>query len=462
MNSFFKKFIGDKKFYKTLLAIVIPIILQQFITQFVSLVDNLMIGNVGNSEMTGVSLANQLLFVFNLAIFGSLSGASLFASQYYGADNKKGYQQTFKFKWLIGCTIVLIATLLFVLFDDQLLSFFINSKDGEFSDPAIVLSSGKSYLMIMIIGNVPFLIKEIYATSLREMKQTFVPMLCGIIAIGVNLLFNSLLIFGLCGFPKLGIVGAAIATVISRFVEMGIVIIYTHIKINKFYFLKGAYKGDRLSSQSIKKFIPKTLLLIANETLWAGGLTLMLSCYSYRGLDIVSSFNIANTISNVFITIGTSLGNAAAIVIGAMLGAKQTEVAKQSSYRIMGFAFVISIIFSLLQIVCSFIIPNIYDSSEEIKLMARNLIIISAILLPFNAVNSVCYFTLRAGGRMLITIFFDSVFVILVRVPLAFVLSHFTSLSIYWVFFFATAVDLVKIFIGYYLINKGIWIRYIV
>jgi putative MATE family efflux protein len=460
--SSFKKFIADKKFYKTLLAIVIPIILQQFITQFVSLVDNLMIGNVGNSEMTGVSLANQLLFVFNLAIFGSLSGASLFASQYFGAENKKGYQQTFKFKWLIGSIIVIAATLLFVLFDDQLLSFFINSKDGEFSDPIVVLDSGKTYLMIMLIGNVPFLIKEIYATSLREMKQTFVPMLCGIIAIVVNLVFNTLLIFGLCGFPKLGVVGAAIATVISRFVEMGIVIIYTHVKIKKFVFLQNVYKGDKLTFNSIKRFLPKTLLLITNETLWAAGLTLMLSCYSYRGLDVVSSFNIANTISNVFLTIGTSLGNASAIIIGAMLGAKQTEVAKQSSYRIMGFAFVISIMFSIIQIISAFIIPNIYDSSEEIKLMARNLIIISAILLPFNSVNCVCYFTLRAGGRMLITILFDSVFVIFVRVPIAFVLSHFTGLSIYWVFTFATAVDLVKIFVGYYLINKGIWIRYIV
>ena len=165
MNSL-KKFIADKKFYKTLLAIVIPIILQQFITQFVSLVDNLMVGNVGNSEMTGVSLANQLLFVFNLAIFGCLSGASLFASQYFGADNKHGYKQTFKFKWLTGSIIVILSTILFVLFDDQLLSFFINSKDGEFSDPAVVLKTGKSYLMIMLIGNVPFLIKEIYGLSL--------------------------------------------------------------------------------------------------------------------------------------------------------------------------------------------------------------------------------------------------------------------------------------------------------
>lgn len=461
MNSF-KKFIADKKFYKTLLAIVIPIILQQFITQFVSLVDNLMIGNIGNSEMTGVSLGNQLLFVFNLAIFGSLSGASLFASQYYGAENIKGYQQSFKFKWLIGIIILIASTTIFILLNEELLSFFINSKEGEYSDPTIVLNSGKTYLMIMIIGNVPFLIKEVYATSLREMKQTFVPMLCGIIAIGVNLLFNSLLIFGLAGFPKLGVAGAAIATVISRFVEMIIVVIYTHVKINKFGFLKGVYTSEKLHFNSIKRFLPKTLLLIMNETLWAGGLTMMLSCYAYRGLDTVSSLNIANTITNVFNTIGTSLGNASAIIIGAMLGAKETEVAKQSSYKIMGFAFVVSLFFSMIQIIASFIIPNIYDTSEEIRIVARNLIIISAIMLPFNAVNSVCYFTLRAGGRMLITILFDSVFVIFVRVPIAYVLSHFTGLSIYMIYTLATGVDLLKIFIGYYLIKKGIWIRYIV
>ena len=457
-----RKFIADKKFYKTLLIIVLPIILQQFITQFVSLVDNLMIGSVGNSEMTGVSLANQLLFVFNLAIFGSLSGASLFASQYFGAKNIEGYQQTFKFKWLIGTIIIVLATVIFISFSDELLSFFINSKEGEFSDPTVVLESGKKYLLIMIIGNVPFMIKEIYATSLREMKQTFIPMLCGVIAIGLNLIFNTVLIFGLLGFPKLGVVGAAIATVISRFVEMGIILFYSIFKVNKFPFFKGAFIKNKLTLASIKKFIPKTLLLVANETLWAGGLTLMLSCYAYRGLDTVSSFNIANTISNVFITIGTSLGNASAIIIGAMLGARQTEEAKQSSYKIMGFAFVISLVFTALQIISAYIIPNVYDTSEEIRIVARNLIIISAVMLPFNSVNCVCYFTLRAGGKMLITILFDSVFVILVRVPLAFVLSHYTNFSIYVVYSVATGVDLLKIFAGYYLIKKGIWIRYIV
>lgn len=457
-----RKFIGDKKFYLMLLSVVVPIVLQQFITQFVSLIDNLMIGRIGNSEMTGVSLANQLLFVFNLAIFGSLSGASIFASQYYGAGNKEGYQQTFKFKWFMGVIIVVISSLLFVTFSEELLSFFINSKDGDFSDPTVVLASGKKYLMVMLVGNIPFLIKEIYATSLREMKETFFPMLSGVIAIGVNLILNAILIFGLIGFPKLGVIGAAIATVVSRFVEMILVIIYSHLKTNKHPLFKNIYKGEILHKESIKKFIPKTLMLLANETFWSLGLTLMLSCYSFRGVDIVSAFSINNTVYNVFITVGTSLGNATAIVLGAMLGAKKVEEAKNASFKIMAFSFLVTLLFMSLQIACSFFVPSIYDTSGGIREMATKLIIISALFLPFNAINTVCYFTLRAGGMMLITILFDSVFVMCVRLPIAYVLCHFTPMSIYGIFAIVTGVDLIKIFIGYYLINKGVWIKSII
>lgn len=459
--TWFKKFIGDKKFYKNLIVIVLPIILQQFITQFVSLLDNLMIGQIGNDQMTGVSLGNQLLFVFNLAIFGSLSGASIFASQYLGAKNKDGYQQAFKFKWFIGIIIIILSTLIFLLLNEQLLSFFINSNDGDFSDPVQVLNSGKTYLLIMLIGNVPFLIKEIYATSLREMKETFIPMLCGIIAIFVNLVLNYILIFGHFGFPELGVTGAAIATVISRFVEMSIVLIYSHVKIKNYPYFVNTYKG-RLEGKSIKKFLPKTIFLIINETFFAGGLTLMLSCYALRGLDVVASFNICNTVSNVFITVGTSMGNATAIIIGTMLGAKDAEGAKSASYKIMFFAFVASLLFSLIEIGCAFIIPDVYDTSEHIRNVARNLIIISALLMPFNSINTVCYFTLRAGGKMLLTILFDSVFIMVIRVPLAFILSKYTGLSIYAVYAFVTGIDFVKIFIGYYFIKKGIWIRFIV
>lgn len=456
-----KKFIGDKKFYKYLFAIVIPIVLQQFITQFVSLLDNLMIGQIGSSEMTGVSLSNQLLFVFNLGVFGSLSGASIFASQYFGAKNKNGYLEAFRFKWLLGIVIFLFSTTIFILFKNQLLSFFINSNEADATNPEVVLNTGATYLMIMIIGNIPFIIKEIYATSLREMKETFVPMLSGIIAIIVNLVFNYLLIFGKLGFPALGAMGAAIATVISRFVEMIVVVSYTYIKIKKYDFLKGAYKKV-VAFQSIKKFLPKTILLVSNEVFWSLGLTLILSCYSIRGLDIIASLNIANTAANLFITIGTSLGNATSIILGIKLGEKDIVGAKNDSYKILAFAFAVSLVFTILMIGSSFILPNIYNTTDSIKEVARNIIIISAIFLPINVFNTCCYFTLRAGGRIFLTILFDSLFVMFIRVPLAFILSKYTYLSIYIVYAIVYGIDTIKVFIGYYLIDKGIWLKTII
>lgn len=456
-----KKFIGDKKFYKMLFIVVIPLVLQQIITQFVGLLDNLMIGQVGTSEMTGVSLANQLLFIVNLGIFGSLSGISIFATQLYGAKNVKGYQETFRFKWIVAIIIFIITTIVFIFFSENLLNFFINNEDTSDANPIVVIKSAKLYLYIMIFGNLPFFIKEIYATSLREMKETFVPMISGIIAIFVNLIFNYLLIFGHMGFPTLGILGGAIATIISRIVELAIVVIYVEIKKDKFTYFIHIFRG-KVCFKSVKKMLPKMVQLMANEVLWALGLTLILSAYSYRGLGFVAAFNICNTVNNVFLTIGTSFGNATAIILGNKLGEKDIDGAKNSSYKILAFSVVVSIIFSVLMICSSFILPDLYNTSLEVKNTAKNLIFISACFIPVHTFNTCCYFTLRSGGKIILTILFDSAFVLLIRVPLAYILSIFTPLNIYIIYTICTGIDTIKVFIGYILVDKGIWLKLLV
>lgn len=454
-----RKFIGDKKFYKLLLAILLPIVLQQLLTQFVNLLDNIMIGIVGNNEMTGVSLANQILFVYNLCVFGCLGGASIFATQYFGAKNKKGYQEAFRYKWLIGIIIFIIFSLVVIFFNEPLLKAFINSNEGDFTNPEIVLAEGKKYLMIMLIGNLFFLLKEIYASSLREMKDTLFPMICGVIAIFINLIFNYLLIYGKLGFPELGVSGAAIATVISRVVEFLIIVIYVLIKRHKFDYLIGVFKRPLPKIASIKRFTPKTLMLLSNEFFWSLGLTVIVSCYSKRGLDAVAALNIANTVCNLFITLGISMGNATGIIIGNLLGKGETKEAKDASYRILSFAVVISLFFAILMVISSFIIPNIYDTSDSIKEVAKILIIVGAIFVPVQAFNTCCYFMLRAGGKVFLTIVFDSFYVWFVRLPLAFILAYVTNLSVVWLYFLINMTDIVKIFIGYYLVDKGVWLK---
>lgn len=457
-----RKFIGDKKFYKTLIVIALPIILQQFLTSLVGLLDNIMIGRIGNDEMIGVSLANQLLFIFNLAVFGSLSGAAIFATQYYGARNKEGYHETFRFKWFIIAIIVVAFICVFFFFKESLISAFINTSGEEYSNPLVVLNSGKQYLDLMLIGMAPFAIKEIYATSLREMKETVLPMISGIVALFVNLILNFVLIFGYLGAPRLGVVGAAIATIVSRFIEMFIVIIYTHVKRNKFNFLIGVYKRIFVRLSSIKKFILKTLLLLSNETLWSAGLTLIMQAYSVRGLDVMGALNICNTVNNVFIVVGTSLGAATAIILGNLIGAGDYDGAKSASYKILASSIVFTFVFSLFEVGVGFLVPNVFNTSDEIKKLAIKFIIICAIFRVPNSFNCCAYYTLRAGGKIILTMLFDSLFILFVRIPVAFILAYLTPLSIIWLYVIVEGLEASKAIAGYILVDKGIWLHKII
>ena len=457
-----RKFFGDKKFYRMLLMIALPIILQQFVTSLVGLLDNIMVGRVGNDEMIGVSLANQLLFVFNLAIFGSLSGASIFATQYYGAGDKRGYQETFRFKWLVAVFITLTFSFVFFFLKETLISAFINTSEGEYSNPVQVLESGKLYLEVMLIGLLPFAVKEIYATSLREMKETMVPMISGIIAIFVNLVLNYILIFGHLGAPKMGILGAAIATIVSRFVELFIVVIYTHVRIKRFNFLSFVYKRVIVRFSYFKRFILKTLLLLSNETLWSIGLTLIMQAYSVRGLDVMGALNIANTINNVFIVVGTSLGAATAIILGNLIGAGAYEDAKSTSYKILFSSIIFTFIVSLIEVGVGFIIPHVYNTSIEIKELAIKLVIICAIFRVPNSFNCCAYYTLRAGGKIILTMLFDSLFILIVRIPVAYILAYLTSLPILWLYIIVEGLEASKAIAGYILVDKGIWLNKII
>lgn len=462
LKKFFSKIIGTKEFYKMVLAIVVPIALQQLLTQFVSLIDNIMIGVVGTEQMSGVAISNQSMMVFNLAIFGILSGAAIFSSQYHGSSDVDGVKKTFQFKWIMIIFVLVVGECVFIFFGEEIISSFINSNSDDSTNPLLVQEYAWSYLKIMLIGLVPFAIKEIYSTSLREAKQTFVPMIAGIVAIFVNLIFNYLLIFGKLGLPALGVNGAAIATVISRFVELLVVVVYLHVKKDKYPFIKKVYYKKYLKFSDILKYLPKTLLLCLNEVMWSLCITLIFKCYSERGLDIVGAMNICNNVNNVFMTLGLSLGNAIAIIIGQLLGAKEYDKAYDTGVKLLVFSLFVSIITSLLMVSSGLLIPNIYKTTETIKQMAFSFIIIAAIGMPINTFNTSSYFMIRSGGKTFLTFLFDSFFSWVVRLPLAFCLVNFTNLGILMIFLLVTLSDLIKSPLAVIIIKTKIWLKTII
>lgn len=455
------RYVGDKAFYRMTLAIAVPIMIQNGISNFVSMLDNIMVGRVGTEQMTGVAIVNQLIFVFNLMIFGAVSGAGIFGAQFYGSGDTKGVRDTFRFK-MISCTLLTaLGAVVFLFFGDELIRLYLQ---GEGTPEQIEASFGyaKQYLFIMLIGFVPFYISQCYASTLRETGETILPMVSGIVAVLVNLCFNFVLIFGYLGFPAMGAAGAAVATVISRFVEAGIVIIKTHCNSKKYEFVMGAYKSLRVPKQLVFGILQKGIPLLLNETLWAGGMAVLNQCYSVRSYDVVSAVNISSTITNVFNVAFIAMGSAIGIIIGQMLGAGKTEEAVEADRKLIAFSVASCVLFGAGLFAVSTLFPLIYDASDSIRNMATSFIRVAACCMPIGAFANASYFTLRSGGKTFITILFDSCYVWIIVVPVAFCLSRFTSMPIVPLFFCCQFIEIGKCIIGAIMIKSGIWIQKIV
>lgn len=456
-----KKLIGDRAFYRRVTLITLPILIQNIITNFVSLIDNIMVGQVGTEQMTGVAVVNQLMFVFNICIFGGISGPGIFTAQYYGKDDTKGVRDTFRFKLIIVTVMTAIGILLCTACRDPLISLFLHEGEQGL-DLAKTLDYGRVYIGIMIIQLFPFALMQAYAGTLRETGNTFVPMLAGVIAVITNTALNFLLIFGKLGFPELGISGAAIATVIARFVECFIVVFCTHFNPKKYHFIKGAYKSLHIPYELMKKIIIKGFPLMTNEILWSIGTATLVQCYSVRGLEVVSAYNISSTVSNLFYCAFFAFGTTISIIIGQLLGSGDLKKAKDDSTKILALVVAICVVLGGLMAILAPAIPEVYNTEQSVKTLACEFLIISAVLMPMHGFSHSAYFTLRSGGKTLVTFLFDSVFMWLICIPCAFVLSRFTQLPIIPIFIAIQGLETVKCILGFILIKKGIWINNLV
>jgi len=458
MKERFKAYIGDRAFYKMLLRVVVPIIIQNFITNFVGLLDNIMVGRIGTEQMSGVSISNQFIFIFNLCIFGAVSGAGIFTAQFYGSGDHEGVRNTMRFKILITLLLGAFATVLFGGWGQPLTSLYLK---GEGSAAAIAATSqyAVKYMDVMLLGLIPFALVQAYSGTLRECGETLIPMYAGLIAVFVNLGFNYILIYGKLGFPVLGVVGAAIATVISRYVELLIVVIYAHTHKERFLFIKGLYKRIFIPKDLAWKIIKTGTPLLINETLWAGGVSMNAWCYSLRGIDVVGGMNISNTLTNLFGTMYIAMGSATAIIVGQELGAGKIETVKNTVKKLLFAGIIVALGVTLALLASSTLFPKAYNTTEVVRNLATGFICSYAICAPLFSITNISYFTLRSGGKTIVTFLFDSVFVWVVTVPIAFVLSYYTTLPIVLMVFCVQVLEVLKCIIGLTLVKKGVWIN---
>ncbi len=447
-----RKYVGDKAFYRMLLSIAIPIMLQNGITNAVNLLDNLMVGRLGTEAMAGVSIISQFVFVFNLLIFGAVSAAGIFTAQYQGCGNEEGVRQTFRFKLLVNAAAVVIGLCIFLMFGDDLIRLFLHEGDST-GDLALTFSYAKEYLFVMLIGLAPFAVTQVYASTMRETGETVFPLIAGVAAIITNCALNAVCIFAL-GW---GVSGAAVATVISRFLEAFMLVIWGHRHKEKCPYLTGVYSSMHIESSLVKRITLGGLPLMANEFLWSVAITMRTQCYSTRGLDVVAALNISTTVYNVFSVVYISMGSTIAIIIGTMLGAGRDREAKDTDRKLMAFTVFCGVCSGALIAAVSGVFPLLYETGDTARSLASYMMIVLGILLPFDAYSNGAYFTLRSGGRIFITMLFDSVFMWAVIVPICWAVANFTDVSIFALFAIGQGCDCLKTLISFIFLHTVKW-----
>lgn len=460
MRAFCRKFIGNRAFYRMVLAVALPIMLQNFVTNLVSMLDNVMVGALGTEEMSGVSIVNQLIFIYNLAIFGAFGGVGIFTAQFHGKGDLDGIRHTLRYKLLLGVGIFIVALAVFIPAGESLIGLYLHDVDAT-SDIAKTMGFAKEYLAVMLFGLLPFALSQTLSSTLRETGETVVPMVTSVVAVVTNCLFNYLLIFGKAGFPALGVVGAAAATVLSRYVELLAVAGYVLLRRHKHPFFSGLFRGFRIPGELVWQITTKGMPLLVNELFWSVGMSLLSMGYSLHGLSVVAGYSISSTVTNLFSIAFMSLGVSVGIIIGRELGAGNFERAVDWDTKLIAFSVGISLVMGVCLFCTAGFIPELYNTGDLSKTYAGYFLRVSACLMPVHAFANSAYFTLRSGGKTIITFLFDGVFMIALSVPAVFLL-YLCGLSIWWIFPIVQSLDIIKDVLGFLLLKKKAWVSNIV
>ena len=456
-----RKFIGTKQFYKNVFAIAFPIMAQNGISNIVNMLDNLMVGRIGTEQLSGVSIVNDLMFVYQLCLFGAISGAGIFTAQYFGQGNEEGIRDTFRIKIVICGFIMLLGLTVFGFGDRTLISYYLH-EGSQSGDLAATLQYGHVYMMFMLAGLLPQAAEFVYSSTLRETGETVVPMRASFAAVLINLVLNYILIYGKFGFPVLGVAGAAIATAISRIVQALIVILWTHRHNDIKPYINGVYASFKVAGSLVRKVCVTGLPLVINESLWSIGIVLQKQSYSTRGLAVVAGLNINSTFFNVFSICFVAFGDAVAIIVGQLLGAGKMDEAKETGLKINVFVTASCIVMGAVVYALAPYLPRFYNTTTEVKSLASDFLRVTGSLMPLFGLCHSLYFTIRAGGKTLITFLFDSAFLMAIGVPLAFVLTRYTGLDIVSIYAICEGTALIKVIIGFAISASGVWMQNIV
>lgn len=429
----------DKRFYKSLLAIGLPIAIQNLISSSLNMVDNVMIASLGESNIAAVGFANQFFFIFALLSFGINSGSAIFISQFWGKKDVINIRRIMGVALVLGGSLSLLFTALALLIPEQILGIFTNDTE--------VISLGMEYLTIVCFSYFINGISFSFGFASRSIGQAKIPMFVSAIALGCNTLLNYTLILGNFGFPALGIKGAAIATLISRAIEVLLLITIIYGK-------KGVLAGKisemmSFNTNLFSRFIERAGPVIANEAFWVAGMSAYLAAYGRISTTAVAAVQVSNTINNLFMVVSMGLGNASAVMIGNALGANKRDRAIRYARKFSIIGPIIGIVTGGLLILLSPYILVLFEKTPEVYILAKKILIVMALAMSIRVFNTILVVgILRGGGDTFFGFLLETGSVWLIGVPLAFLGSLVFKLPIYWVIGLVYLEEVVKAIVG--------------
>lgn len=439
----------DKDFLKKFFTVSFPVMLHALILFIVNFLDNIMVSSVSNEAVSAVYAVNQATYILMIAGFGVIIGAGVFIQQFNGANDIKNMKQAFCYKCIIMLIFIAVAVTTFYIFGPDLV--YLYCKKDSNSDEIFRL--GKIYLYTMILGYIPFCLSMIYTTTVREIGMTKYALIAGAVAFVVNLILNSIFIFGL----NMGVFGAALGTAISRVVELIVIVAICHSK--KFSFCYKLFKEFKVDKQLAISITKKGLVFLANELLWVIGMTMLSLAYAQRE-NVLSALSVVNSISNIFNIIFQGLSIGIGVLVGAYLGEGKFDAAKDYAKKVYWLGFLISVLFGIVIIILSPVLPYLFrEVTDSQKNLASMMLLGYGFLLWGNCLYCCCYVTLKTGGEAVTTILIDSGLMWCVGVPVAWFLALKTNVSLLYIFLFVTSFDIIKFLISYAFVKRGNWLN---
>lgn len=446
------RYFGSRNFYKSVILIGVPVMVQALLQSLVSLIDSFMVAGLGDVKMAGVNISGQILYIFMVLQTAVCTSGGIYMTQYFGAKDKKGMQQSFAFKVVTSFSMIFLYFLVTFVFNRKILSLMVIGN----SQAEMILNQGQEYMFLMGFVGIQTVISYIIASSYREIGKVKVPLIITVFAAVVNTFFNWVLIYGNLGMPRLEIRGAAYATIIARTLEMILFIIYTMIDKPDFISLSVFRNIDwKLLGEILKK----GFLLIFSQLLWVGSESVTTAIYNGRGgADVVSGMAASFSIANLFFISFTGINTATSVTIGKSLGAGELEQARKEKTWMLSAALVFGILMTFVGFATTALVPIVYRqlsfASQEI---CRSMLIVISILMPVWIYVNTQLSVTKAGGDTKVCMLVDGIVSIIV-IPYLLLLAHYTTFSPMALYLLVKMLDFGKVAIAQYELKREKWV----